>query len=45
MAVAFEETEAEILVFLDADVENFAPHFVHAACSAPCSSPDDVRRW
>ncbi len=28
MAVALDETDAEILVFLDADVENFDPHFV-----------------
>jgi glucosyl-3-phosphoglycerate synthase len=28
MAVALEETDAELLVFLDADVENFGPHFV-----------------
>jgi glucosyl-3-phosphoglycerate synthase len=28
MRVALEETEAELLVFLDADVENFGPHFV-----------------
>jgi glucosyl-3-phosphoglycerate synthase len=28
MAVALDETDAEVLVFLDADVENFGPHFV-----------------
>ena len=28
MAVAVAETDAEVLVFLDADVTNFAPHFV-----------------
>jgi glucosyl-3-phosphoglycerate synthase len=28
MAVALEETDAELLVFLDADVENFDPHYV-----------------
>ncbi len=28
MAVALDETDAELLVFLDADVENFDPHFV-----------------
>jgi glucosyl-3-phosphoglycerate synthase len=28
MAVALDETDAELLVFLDADVENFGPHFV-----------------
>jgi glucosyl-3-phosphoglycerate synthase len=28
MAVAVAETDAELLVFLDADVENFGPHFV-----------------
>jgi len=28
MGVALEETDAELLVFLDADVENFSPHFV-----------------
>jgi glucosyl-3-phosphoglycerate synthase len=28
MRVALEETDAELLVFLDADVENFGPHFV-----------------
>ncbi len=28
MALALEETDAELLVFLDADVENFAPHYV-----------------
>jgi glucosyl-3-phosphoglycerate synthase len=28
MGVALDETDAELLVFLDADVENFGPHFV-----------------
>ncbi len=28
MAVALEETDAELLVFLDADVRNFGPHYV-----------------
>ena len=28
MRVALDETDAELLVFLDADVENFGPHFV-----------------
>jgi len=28
MAVALDETDAELLVFLDADVRNFGPHFV-----------------
>ena len=28
MAVALAETDAELLVFLDGDVENFGPHFV-----------------
>ena len=28
MALALDETDAELLVFLDADVENFAPHYV-----------------
>ncbi len=28
MALALQETDAELLVFLDADVENFEPHFV-----------------
>jgi glucosyl-3-phosphoglycerate synthase len=28
MAVALDETEAELLVFLDADVRNFGPHYV-----------------
>jgi len=28
MALAVEETDADLLVFLDADVENFGPHFV-----------------
>ncbi|HTZ07472.1 MAG TPA: glucosyl-3-phosphoglycerate synthase [Acidimicrobiales bacterium] len=28
MAVALEESDAELVVFLDADVENFGPHFV-----------------
>ena len=28
MAVALAETDAELLVFLDADVESFSPHFV-----------------
>ena len=28
MAVALDETDAELLVFLDADVENFGPHYV-----------------
>jgi glucosyl-3-phosphoglycerate synthase len=28
MAVALDETDAELLVFLDADVENFDPHYV-----------------
>jgi glucosyl-3-phosphoglycerate synthase len=28
MAVALDETDAELLVFLDADVENFSPHYV-----------------
>jgi glucosyl-3-phosphoglycerate synthase len=28
MSVALEETDAELLVFLDADVQNFGPHYV-----------------
>ena len=28
MAIALAETDAELLVFLDADVENFATHYV-----------------
>jgi glucosyl-3-phosphoglycerate synthase len=41
MQRAVAETDAEILVFLDADVENFAPHFV-TGLVGPLLGRDDV---
>jgi len=41
MAAALHETDAELLVFLDADVENFAPHYV-TGLLGPLLLPDRV---
>jgi glucosyl-3-phosphoglycerate synthase len=41
MRAAVEDTDAELLVFLDADVENFAPHFV-TGLVGPLLVDDDV---
>lgn len=39
MAVALEETDAELLVFLDGDVENFEPHYVTGLLGPLLSDP------
>lgn len=41
MRRALEETDADLLVFLDADIENFAPHFV-TGLLGPLLTDDDV---
>ena len=44
MAVALDETDAELLVFLDADVENFDPHFVTGLLGPLLSTPARTTR-
>ncbi len=41
MRIARDDTDADLLVFLDADIENFAPHFV-TGLLGPLLTDDDV---
>ena len=45
MAVALDETDAELLVFLDADVENFGPHFVTGLLGPLLVDPARTTTW